>query len=505
MTTSGEGAAPRTDAPRNRAAAPDGVSGRRANFSAGPAVMPEAVLERIREELLDWRGTGVSVMETSHRSTAFVECAARAEADLRALLDVPDDYRVLFLQGGASAQFALTVMNLAGDGFDEEALADRTPGGRTPGGRTPEGRPVAFADTGYWSRKAIATARRLVPVHLACEVTADETGGTLVIPPPDAWSIPDEACYLHLCDNETIDGVAFDETTLDALARVAPGLPIVADMSSSILSRPIDVSRYALIYAGAQKNIGPAGITVVLASPEAMARSRRAADLPGVFSYAATDEAASMLNTPPTFAWYAAGLVFEWLLERGGLAPMAARNRAQAARVYDGDRHPRAVLEPGRSALPLDHERAVPRLGGRRRPIGGDEGGGDEGGARRRRRREARGCGRGSGRGSGRGGDGEVPRALRGGRADRAARAQVGRRLPGEPLQRAAGRGARRARRPHARVRLGPRDAVVVRRCGPARERGGVPPVVAGIAAPLLTGSSGGQYHFPLHRGLSSA
>ena len=284
----------------------------RGNFSAGPAAMPRAVLDRIGDELLDWRGTGVSVMETSHRSAAFADCAAEVEADLRALLGVPEDYAVLFMQGGASLQFALTVMNLAGEGD------------------------VAFADTGYWSRKAIATARGLVPLHVVCETGRGDSaeGGGRVIPSPERWSIPPKASYLHLCDNETIEGVAFDEATLDTLAEIAPGLPIVADMSSSILSRPIDVSRYALIYAGAQKNIGPAGITVAIASPEAMERSRRAADLPGAFSYAATAAAGSMLNTPPTFAWYAAGLVFEWLAELGGLAVMAERNRAQAARVY---------------------------------------------------------------------------------------------------------------------------------------------------------------------------
>ena len=285
--------------------------GRRANFSAGPAVMPESVLGRIRDELLDWRGTGVSVMETSHRSAAFVACAERAEADLRTLLDVPDDYAVLFMQGGASAQFALTVMNLAGEG---------------------EG-PVVFADTGHWSGKAIATARRLVPVHVACEVSRD-AAGRVGVPDPADWSIPDDALYVHVCDNETIDGVALDDALYDALDAVAPGLPLVADLSSSILSRPLDVARFSLIYAGAQKNVGPAGLTLVIASPEAMARSRAAADLPGVFSYAATERAGSMLNTPPVFAWYAAGLVFEWLLDQGGLAAIGARNRARAERVY---------------------------------------------------------------------------------------------------------------------------------------------------------------------------
>ena len=280
------------------------------NFNAGPAVMPRPVLERLQAELLDCRGHGLSVLEMSHRSAAFADIAAKAEADLRALLDVPDDYAVLFMQGGATAQFAFTVMNLAAEGS------------------------VAFAETGLWSRKAHATAKRLVPSVLACEAATHPDTGLLGIPDPTTWALPDDAAYVHVCDNETVDGVAFDDGAYAALADIAPGLPIVADMSSSILSRPIDVSRFALIYAGAQKNIGPAGITVLIASPETMERSRRAADLPSAFSYAATHAAGSMSNTPPTFAWYAAGLVFEWLLEGGGLGAMAERNRAQAARVY---------------------------------------------------------------------------------------------------------------------------------------------------------------------------
>ena len=280
------------------------------NFNAGPAVMPGPVLERLQAELVDYRGLGLSVLEMSHRSAEFADIAARAEADLRALLAVPEEHAVLFMQGGATAQFALSVMNLAGEGS------------------------VAFAETGLWSRKAHATAAPLVPTARACSVERGGDGAPLAIPHPETWSLPPDAAYLHLCDNETVDGVAFDDATLDALEAVAPGLPIVADLSSSILSRPIDVSRHALIYAGAQKNVGPAGITLLIASPETIARSRRAAELPKPFSYAATLDAGSMLNTPPTFAWYAAGLVFEWLRAEGGLEAMAARNRAQAARVY---------------------------------------------------------------------------------------------------------------------------------------------------------------------------
>ena len=187
--------------------------GRAANFNAGPAVLPAPVLERMRDELLDYRGTGISVLETSHRSAAFADIAGRAERDLRTLLDVPDDYAVLFMQGGASAQFALTVMNLAASGT------------------------VAFANTGLWSEKAIATARGLVPTAIACDRARDEAG-RVVVPPVERWTLPDDTAYVHVCDNETVDGVALGDATLDALEARAPGLPIVADFSSSILSRP---------------------------------------------------------------------------------------------------------------------------------------------------------------------------------------------------------------------------------------------------------------------------
>ena len=279
------------------------------NFSAGPAVLPEPVLDRIAAELHDWRGTGASVLETSHRSAAFVECAADAETRLRRLLAIPDDYAVLFLQGGATLQFSSAVMNLAGKGS------------------------VAIADTGSWSAKAYAAAKRLAPTTRACSLATD-ADGQLYIPQVDTWSVPQDVAYLHLCDNETIGGVALDDALLDEIDARFTSLPLVIDMSSSILSRPIDVSRYAVIYAGAQKNIGPAGLTLVIASPEAMARSRRVPELPSVLSWAAMNDAGSMLNTPPTFAWYTAGLVFEWIEEQGGLSVMAQRNREQADRVY---------------------------------------------------------------------------------------------------------------------------------------------------------------------------
>ena len=280
------------------------------NFSAGPATLPLPVLHTMRDELLDYRGSGLSVMEMSHRSATFGDIAAAAERDLRALLAIPDDYAVLFLQGGASLQFTMTVLNLAGE--------DGT---------------VAVADSGYWSGKAVAAAERLTPTVRVCSPRVDQHG-CRSLPPVSDWSVPPEAAYLHVCDNETIDGVALGDRVLDDIGQRLPHLPIVADFSSSILSRPIEVSRYALVYAGAQKNIGPAGLTLVIASPEAIQRSRRAADLPNVLSYAAMHDAGSMLNTPPTFAWYAAGLVFRWLHEQGGLEPVHRRNLAQAARVY---------------------------------------------------------------------------------------------------------------------------------------------------------------------------
>ena len=270
------------------------------NFSAGPAMLPAAVLERARAELLDWHGTGMSVMEMSHRGEEFVSIARQAEADLRRLMGIPDDYHVLFLQGGATSQFAMVPMNL---------LRGR---GRAD-----------YLDTGLWSRKAIKEARRYCEVNVAA---SSEAGGYTTIPPRESWRLDPEAAYVHYTPNETIGGVEFHwiPDTGD--------VPLVADMSSTILSRPIDVSRFGLIYAGAQKNIGPAGLTVVIVRRDLVGET-----LPGtptMFDYAAHAEAGSMLNTPPTFAWYLAGLVFQWLLEQGGLEAMAERNRRKAEKLY---------------------------------------------------------------------------------------------------------------------------------------------------------------------------
>ncbi len=261
--------------------------------------MPQAVLESIQTNLQDYQGLGLSVLEMSHRSPEFAEIAARAESDLRQLLGIPTDYAVLFMQGGASAQFALCVQNLDVHGK------------------------VAYANTGYWSQKAMNCAQSLTAVQ---QVTHCSEGKTIRIPDSADWAQSPGASFLHITDNETIDGIVFNEVP-------ATDLPLVCDMSSSILSQPIDVSRYGMIYAGAQKNIGPAGITLVIVHEALLARSE-SQSLPPVFSYSAMHKAGSMLNTPPTFAWYAAGLVFDWLRQQGGLSAMAEQNQRQAASVY---------------------------------------------------------------------------------------------------------------------------------------------------------------------------
>ncbi len=269
------------------------------NFSAGPAALPLEVLETARQELLDYRGTGMSVMEMSHRSKAFIDIAERATADLIELLEIPEDYQVLFLQGGATTQFAMVPMNLLGD----RDSAD-------------------YVNTGAWSTKAIAEAGRFCSVNV---VASAEDANFSYIPAADGWSLNPDAAYLHICSNETIGGVQFQDFP-------AVSVPLVADMSSDILSRPLDVSRFALIYAGAQKNIGPAGLTVVIVRKDVMGRAR--AGTPSMLDYAVHAAAESMSNTPPTYAWYLAGLVFQWLKRQGGLTAMMAINQRKAAKLY---------------------------------------------------------------------------------------------------------------------------------------------------------------------------
>jgi phosphoserine aminotransferase len=269
------------------------------NFSPGPAVLPLEVLEKARDELTDWGGSGMSVMEISHRSKSFVEVASQAEADLRELMSIPSSYKVLFMQGGASAQFSLVPMNL-----------------------TPPGATVDYVNTGHWSQRGITEAARYCRVHIA----GDSGGNHMRVPPQSELRFSGNAAYVHYTPNETISGVEF------GYVPETHGTPLVADFSSSILSRPIDVTKFGLIYAGAQKNIGPSGLTVVIARADLLGKAR--ADTPHVFDYKAIADNESMLNTPPTFAWYMAGLVFRWLKRAGGVAEIGKRNRAKATMLY---------------------------------------------------------------------------------------------------------------------------------------------------------------------------
>ena len=263
-------------------------------------MLPREVMERAAAEMTDWHGRGISVMEMSHRSREFISIAEKAEADLRELMSIPDNYRVLFLQGGASSQFAMVPLNLL------------------------RGRGTAdYINTGMWSKKAIAEARRFCEVNIAA---SGEAGGFTGIPPRSQWSLNSDAAYVHYTPNETIGGVEFFD-----IPDVGD-VPLVADMSSTILSRPVDVSRYGVIYAGAQKNIGPAGLTVVIVRDDLI--GEEAPGTPTMFSYATHSKAGSMYNTPPTYSWYMAGLVFEWIKEKGGLQAMAEINRRKSEKLY---------------------------------------------------------------------------------------------------------------------------------------------------------------------------
>ena len=270
------------------------------NFAAGPATLPLEVLEQVRDELTDWHGSGMSVMEVSHRGKPFVAVADQAEADLRELMAIPSGYRVLFLQGGASGQFSAIPQNLA--------HADSQ---------------VDYVNTGNWSKKAITEAKR----YCRTNVVADESAGNYsTVPDAALLRASPGAAYFHYTPNETIGGVEF------GYVPDVGAVPLVADMSSTILSRPIDVSRFGLIYGGAQKNIGPSGLCVVIVRDDLIGKAR--ADVPAIWDYAAMAKEGSMLNTPPTFGIYFAGLVFQWLKRNGGLAATGERNRRKAETLY---------------------------------------------------------------------------------------------------------------------------------------------------------------------------
>lgn len=271
------------------------------NFSAGPAALPREVLEQAREELVNWRGCGMSVMEMSHRSKEYMDIQAQAESDLRELMGIPANYKVLFLQGGASSQFAMVPMNL----LRGKATAD-------------------YVNTGEWSKKAIKEAKKYCTVNIAA---SSEDRNFSYAPPQSEWKLNPDAAYVHYTPNETIGGVEIFWTPDTG------DVPLVADMSSTILSRPIDVTRYGLIYAGAQKNIGPAGVTVVIVREDLLGQAL--ATTPTMFDYKVHADNGSMYNTPPTYSIYIAGLVFKWLKDKGGLAAMEQINIAKARLLYD--------------------------------------------------------------------------------------------------------------------------------------------------------------------------
>ena len=269
------------------------------NFSAGPAVLPEPVLEQARDEMLDWRGSGMSVMEMSHRGKEFTAISEKAEADFRQLMQIPDNYKVLFMQGGATAQTAMIPMNLL-----------------------TAGRSADYLDTGIWAQKAIKEAKRLeANIRIAGTSEADNFMST------PTFECDSDAAYLHYVSNETISGVSFNgiPNTGD--------VPLVCDMSSDIMSRPIDVSKFGVIYGGAQKNIGPAGIALTVIREDLIGLADK--PLPSVLDYSVAAANGSMYNTPPTYSWYLAGLVFEWALAQGGLTAIAEKNQQKAAKLYD--------------------------------------------------------------------------------------------------------------------------------------------------------------------------
>ena len=274
--------------------------GRVFNFSPGPAVLPQPVLEQARDEMLDWRGSGMSVMEMSHRGKEFIAIAADAEADLRELLAIPANYKVLFLQGGATAQFAMVPMNL----MHGKKSAD-------------------YIHTGEWAKKAIGEAKKFCSVNVAA---SSEDRSFTYVPQQSTWKSGADAAYVHITSNETIGGIEYH------WIPDTRGVPLVADMSSHILSRPIDASRYGVIYAGAQKNIGPAGLTIVIVREDLLGQV--IPGTPAMYDYKIHADNESMYNTPPTYGLYIAGLVFQWLKKNGGLAAMQKVNNEKAGLIY---------------------------------------------------------------------------------------------------------------------------------------------------------------------------
>jgi phosphoserine aminotransferase len=302
------------------------------NFSAGPAVLPKTVLEKAQAEFVNWNNLGSSVMEISHRSKPFIKIAEEAEQDLRDLMNIPDNYKVLFCQGGARAQFAAVPLNLLGDA-----------------------KKATYVAGGYWAESAIDEAKKYCEIEIINSKT--EIDGKAAITPASDWKVADDSAYIHFCPNETIDGIAFFDLPVT-------DKPIVADMSSDILSREIDVSKYGVIYAGAQKNIGPAGICIVIVRDDLLDFANDL--LPTVLNYKVLAETDSMFNTPPTYTWYMSGLVFKCLKELGGVKAMEKINREKAEILYqaiDRSNFYRNTIHPAnRSRMNVPFQLANPEL-----------------------------------------------------------------------------------------------------------------------------------------------
>lgn len=302
------------------------------NFCAGPAALPTAVLEKAQSELLDWQGKGLSIMEMSHRGKDFVAVAEKAEADLRQLLNIPENYKVLFLQGGASLQFSAIPLNLLG----KNAQAD-------------------YIHTGIWSEKAYKEAKRYGQINVVDAVATLE--GKTAIKPQHEWQLSDHAAYVHYAENETIGGIQFPY-----IPEVEA--PLVSDLSSSILSAPIDVSKFGLIYAGAQKNIGPAGLTLVMVRDDLLDQAKP--EIPSLLKYIDQAKNDSMVNTPATYSWYLSGLVFEWLLAQGGVDAIHAINQQKAQLLYnyidESGFYQNPIAKPYRSLMNVPFTLADPNL-----------------------------------------------------------------------------------------------------------------------------------------------
>ncbi|HAI96320.1 MAG: 3-phosphoserine/phosphohydroxythreonine aminotransferase [Cycloclasticus sp.] len=302
------------------------------NFSAGPAAVPVEVLKKAQDEMLEWQGSGMSVMEMSHRGKEFISIAEKAEADVRELMNIPDNYKVLFLQGGATTQFSMVPMNLL-RGKEK----------------------TCYVNTGAWSKKAIKEAK--IHSNVQVSATAEDTGFTS-IPAIDSWDIDQNAAYLHYTSNETIGGVEFQ-----SIPDVGD-MDLVADMSSNILSRAIDVSKFGVIYAGGQKNMGPSGIALTIVREDLIGYAKEGS--PSMMDYKNHADAGSMFNTPATYSWYLMGLVFEWLKEQGGVAAIEARNIRKAEKLYNvidaSDFYANPVELTSRSRMNIPFTLANPEL-----------------------------------------------------------------------------------------------------------------------------------------------